>query len=76
MRRQRLCQREREGEASSVLTLFDSDKPPDVGPLPRVPPPPSARRTHPGPTRTYETNPAFCCSQKKRTSGESDMCVA
>ena len=55
----------------SPLEFVDPDKPPDVGPPPRTPLPLSAPRTHPGPTRTYKTNPAFC-SQKKRKNGKEE----
>ena len=34
-------------------------------------PAPSAPRSHPGPTRTYKTNPASC-SQKKRKNGKEE----
>ena len=53
----------------SPLEFFGPDKPSDVGPLPLTPPPPSAPRTHPGPTRTYKTNPAFCSQKKRKWEG-------
>ena len=55
----------------SPLEFFGPDKPSDVGPPPRTPLPLSAPRTHPGPTRTYKTNPASC-SQKKRKNGKEE----
>jgi len=50
--------------------------PTDVELLPRTPPPPSAPHEHPGPTRTYKTNPAFLLSKEKekamrRPAGET-----
>ena len=51
--------------------FFGPDKPPDVGPPPCTPLPLAAPRTHPGPTRTYKTNPASC-SQKKKKNGKEE----